>query len=381
MDFLKQHGEKLFFVLLLVGLGLSVVTVLNIQGGFKPAGDVQQRTADVSLDTQNLEGVLAVLTTDKPQLETSTNAFTAAHRKRNFDPTSPLIVLPFDAEVDPITGAEQKKGEVDTDGDGISDALESIWGMNPEDPNDVFEDHDGDGFITKIEILDADGDGMVTTEEKDAGTDPMLASSHPPLIDYLHLEELEQKSILIELLGFNQLTDTVYSLQLRWRYPGENRWNRGYVRTGSTFGRNREFEAVSYTEKRVRREDGTWADESFALIKVGRHELKLGRYAPESRGRITESLAKLHLIAGPQWSEEVRVGSAFEIDKISYKVIDIQNDSVVIKSDDSDTQITIRRATQEELDRVNPPKPEPEVGPDGIPPDGMIPPDFFSPQF
>ncbi|GEM_PF-1110871 len=382
MDFLKQHGEKLFFILLLAGLGFSVLTVLNLKGNFTPAKDVQQRTADVSLDTQNLEGMLAILTTDKPRLDTTTDSFTPSHRKLCINKKFPPTLIPFDAMVCPFCGETQEIGEDDeTDRDGVSTQLESDLGMDPDDPRDVFEDQDDDGFITKVELIDANGDGLVTTDELEKGYNPIDPTSYPPLIDYLRLEELEQKSILMEFLGFNQLREGVYSLQLRWRYPGENRWNRGFIRTGSRFGRNKEFQAVSYTEKRTQRPDGTWKDESHATIQVGEKVLKLGRYKPESRGRITESLAKLHLIAGPKWSEDVRVGSAFEIDKISYKVIDIQNDSVVVKTDDSETPLTIRRATQEEIDRLNPPKPDPQPGMEGMPPDGMIPPDFFNPQY
>lgn len=366
MDFLKLHGEKLFFILLAVGLGLSVVSVMNLRGSFEPARSVQEKKSEMTLETEDLQGALALLTTGKKELDASTHSFTSGIRRVCVNPDQPLLI-PVDAKICPYCGTAQTDEKEDRDGDGLPNGYEREIGLNPDDAADALEDQDSDGFITIYEYENE--------------TNPVDPASYPPLIDYLRLEGMEQKSIVVELLGFNQLTDTVYSLQLRWRYPGEGRWNRAYVRTGSKFGRNGEFTAEKYVHKRTRQDDGRFVDESYALIKMGRHELRLGRYGQAAVGRVTERLAVIKLIAGPQWSEDVRVGSSFEIDKISYKVIDIQNDSVVLKSDDSDKPRTIKSATQEELDRLNPSKPETEAGPGGIPADGMIPPDFFNPQY
>ena len=70
--------------------------------------------------------------------------------------------------------------ERDSDGDSVSDIDELRLDLNPEDPNDVFEDHDQDNLATWFEIdlrinpynADTDGGGVPDGAELDRGSDP-----------------------------------------------------------------------------------------------------------------------------------------------------------------------------------------------------------------
>jgi hypothetical protein len=354
MEFLKNHGEKLLFLVLAAALAVSVLSVLGARGSFEPATDVDIRKADIAMETADVERVLGLLTTQAPTVEVAMGAFTPASRKVCANPEHAWLI-PVDAEECPICGNIQGKDPgQDTDEDGIPDVQESDWGMDLNDPDDAFGDQDNDGF-------------MAITEYR-LGTSATDPASHPPLIDFLRLTELDQKSIRFELQGFSQTTADSYTLQLRWAYPGENQWTNGYVKTGAAFGRDNEFRVLRYVEKRTRQEDGRWLDESHAVIQVGRKTLRLGRYGEEARGKVTESLATLKLIAGPDWEQQVRVGAAFDLDKKTYKVIDILNVSVVVKPDDSDDTRSIQRATDEEVEALTPPEPEPSPDdPQGFP--------------
>ncbi|HMP72123.1 MAG TPA: S8 family serine peptidase [Kiritimatiellia bacterium] len=70
----------------------------------------------------------------------------------------------------------------DTDGDGMPDGWEVMYGLNPLDPFDAFEDPDGDGLINLLEYIhgtnphlaDTDGDGLSDgLEVLVYGTDPL----------------------------------------------------------------------------------------------------------------------------------------------------------------------------------------------------------------
>ncbi len=69
----------------------------------------------------------------------------------------------------------------DRDGDGVDDATEAANGLNPDDPEDLFRDDDGDGVATGAEVLDfdsdpakadTDGDGISDGDEVENGTSP-----------------------------------------------------------------------------------------------------------------------------------------------------------------------------------------------------------------
>lgn len=87
------------------------------------------------------------------------------------------LPIPFGLKVCPYCDAkqpEEKKIELDSDGDGLSDEYEKQHGLNPNDPADVDDDKDGDGFTNMEEFL--------------AKTSPSDPASHPPYIDSLRLQ-------------------------------------------------------------------------------------------------------------------------------------------------------------------------------------------------
>jgi hypothetical protein len=86
------------------------------------------------------------------------------------------------------------KGDIDSDGDGIFDALEIDDGKNPNDPNDPVKfgnlDIDNDGISNGLEFLsntydpyaDYDGDGYSNQDEYELGFDPASSSKFPALV-------------------------------------------------------------------------------------------------------------------------------------------------------------------------------------------------------
>ncbi len=343
MDFLKKHIEKVVFGVLAAVFAVSVIVALN---GSDPSAlanigiSPPPRSAE-DQDLSRVDRMLASISDAPARVEVSQNAFTSHVRREciNLDDRS---LIPLDAEICPYCGVKQT-GVEPVDEHGIPQSLYLKWGLNFGDPNEVKRVLDGSGFTV--------------LHQWKSGCDPLDPNSIPPLIEFLRIQEMDEQSVKIELRGIAEITTGVYMLQLRWLYPGESRWEDSYVRVGNRFGRKNEFLAAAFTERRVQ-ENGLSVDRSFAEIRSGRNVLRLSRDGDDSKGAISERSAVLGLYMGPSWSKTVRRDETFELQNISYMVVDIRQDAVVIRAADAEETITIQRATPQELESAKPPAPE-----------------------
>lgn len=81
----------------------------------------------------------------------------------------------------------QNRCVLDTDGDGMPDEWEIMYGFNPDDPLDASLDSDNDGISNSQEFSigtnptsrDSDEDGWYDGQELDFGTDPLDSDSRP----------------------------------------------------------------------------------------------------------------------------------------------------------------------------------------------------------
>jgi len=93
----------------------------------------------------------------------------------------------------------------DYDHDGMPNAWELQYGLNPLDPADALNDPDGDGLTniaeyhngTNPRVVDTDGDGVADGVEVGAGYDPLNPGSKPPTATVLNVGALS--------LGFHAL--------------------------------------------------------------------------------------------------------------------------------------------------------------------------------
>ena len=188
-NFLKKHYDKL---LVGVSLALLAASLWFLASG---SSDAERARGEFrrSIDSSKLDKPAGRLSSDvfdaaldrfeTPYRMSEGGAFLVAAERVacvNADCRRPIRI---DADECPYCQAEQPTGEVsedwDSDGDGIPDAVETAWGLNPRDPTDAEQDLDGDGFTN--------------LEEFAAKTDPRAADVHPPKFDFLRVSDVEVK--------------------------------------------------------------------------------------------------------------------------------------------------------------------------------------------
>lgn len=186
-NFLKKHYDKL-----LVGVSLAVLaaTLWFLATGSSDA-DRTRTEFERAISSARLDKPAERLASDvfdttlerfeTPYRMTTGGAFlVAAERVACVSCRRPIRI---DLDECPYCQAEQPTGEVsedwDSDGDGIPDAVETAWGLNPRDPTDAEQDLDGDGFTNLEEFV-------AKTDSRDAG-------SHPPKFDFLRVSDIEVK--------------------------------------------------------------------------------------------------------------------------------------------------------------------------------------------
>lgn len=195
-NFFKDHYDWLVAAIglaLLAGVGFLFVTSLDSSPEAARAaceGELKGRTPahkDVPVaDLTLLEKVRSGL--EKPLLLESLSDkegnFLASESRvfcKNPDRAACHKPIPFKSKVCPFCGfqqpsedsAEAVRGGVDADNDGLPDAWELKYGLNPNDPADAKADSDGDTFTN--------------LEEYEAKTDPKNPDSHPDFLDFLAL--------------------------------------------------------------------------------------------------------------------------------------------------------------------------------------------------
>ena len=195
-NFFKDHYDWLVAIAglaLLAGVGVLFAMSLDCSPAAARAAcetELKNRTPahkDVpAADMTLLEKVMAGL--EKPSLldplSDKEGNFLASECRvycQNPDRAACHKPIPYKSKVCPFCGfqqpsedsAEAVRGGVDADNDGLPDAWELKYGLNPNDPADAKKDSDGDTFTN--------------LEEFEAKTDPKNPDSHPDFLDSLAL--------------------------------------------------------------------------------------------------------------------------------------------------------------------------------------------------
>lgn len=239
MQALKHHYEKIALAVLVAAL---LVVSLYLVAQVREAAGQEERLADITAVPERGRELTQLTDTDfhaaemlrEPDVDWRIGI--GAHGSLAYP--GPLMWcidpdcshwLPVTQEVCPNCETVQDVpedpviiGEQDTDGDGIPDEVEERYDfLDPHDPTDAHEDHDGDWFTN--------------LEEYRYGTDMADPHDHPPLALKLFLLDVQRRRfdiIFSSLMASPQQPKDEWDIQLQVYEDG--RWRTRFARLGQT---------------------------------------------------------------------------------------------------------------------------------------------------
>ncbi len=236
--------------------------------------------------------------------------------------------IPLTAQVCPFRGcgASQpllpKAEERDTDLDGIPDAWELKYGLNPN-----LDDAQGD----------ADGDGYSNLEEYLHGTNPQDPHDHPPPVIKLHWVRIARQ---ILPLTFQSIQHPAPG-EVRYVLKNKRIQRDYYVQIGDVV---EGYEIVACEEKKEEiKKPGLPAiieDVSVLQIRKDGQTLALTLGQDASQGDMVAEL--VFLIDNTVF--RVKVGDTITLQHISYKIVDIQKNSVVVFDNSTGKKTSLEKA-------------------------------------
>jgi hypothetical protein len=229
------------------------------------------------------------------------------------------LPIPFDAEVCPYTGTAQpvmvRQEERDSDGDGLPDGWETTYGLNPLNPSDAAGDLDGDGFSN--------------LEEFEAGSNPVDAASFPPPSAKLRLARSQVNPFKLLFRGTSLLPngDTKYQINLR-------SLERTYFAA-----MNEEVEGFLIEDFLPETPDGP-----TLVLKQGDKTINL------VQGRVRDETAYSAILVFLVDGQVMRknIGDDIQLLDKAYKVVDIQQNRVVIRDEATGEDVDIGMLSMEE---------------------------------
>ena len=149
-------------------------------------------------------------------------------------------------------------GGQDSDNDGLSDAYEVKYKLNPQDPSDASQDQDEDGFITLYEYK--------------SKTDPSDPASRPPLADRLAVTTITRRRLPLK---FKHITTYDKKDKAKWmlqvEVPGHRGWKTDFTKVGDVlkFGKGGRdlYKIVDAEFKTVTNKAGLVVDASNITIQ------------------------------------------------------------------------------------------------------------------
>jgi hypothetical protein len=324
----KEIADKLLLVLVLVLLLASSVYLLlmiRIERGKLKAGDAGLRTSrpiaaqpiDLAAYQASVDRLLNPSANTGP---TNRVPFTSEDRVACINPQCQRPI-PYDALACPFCAAEQPELEPpdnDQDDDGIPDDYEKDHEMDPYDPRDALMDPDADGFSNR--------------EEYESRTDPTDPASRPPEAAKLRITPRGAVQTLIDLTFWG--TQRFSADELRFQLNSRERGRSYFAVIGD------EIEGYLVNRFLPDAEKGP----TLILTKDG-NEYSLVKDEPFTFGDWTATLVSL---LNARQYRNLKRGSEIEAGGVTYIVVDISRESVIIQNKETGKDLNVGRISPAE---------------------------------
>ena len=196
--FFQQHVEKVVFGLLVACLILFSFSHLKRLSETSGQREIMQLRIPFSRLDGNIP-TFSEASYKKLVSRISSPKSLASKHKRDYFQKMHDADLRIQEELERQTTPGESR---DADGDGMPNAWEMQYDLNPEDPKDANEDPDNDGYINLDEYI--------------SSTDPRDAESLPGALKRFKIEDIYRKKIKIRFFGYLKLPNGSYRLQINW---------------------------------------------------------------------------------------------------------------------------------------------------------------------
>ncbi len=325
----KEHYDKIAVVVVLVALlGSALFLLWKIGEAQRALTEVDWARVDVEHNQYEARDVAAFA----PIVERIESPFQIAmHEMRLL--VSELRVMsvnpevrtpiPYDAEVCPWTQYPQPEpGTFDTTGDGIPDEWYASYNLDP--------------FDTTLAGRDLDGDGFTVREEFEAGTSPVDPEDHPSYAYKLRVRRVATRPFDLRFQGVQVVAedDERYMLNVR----GEDRSY--FPSMGDTV---RGYTLVEFDRRTREGMHGRQIDASVLTLERGDgRQIEL---VIDQDVTIDDRVAELIFLVDGS-AHRVNIGDTLALMGNTFKVIDIRRDTVLIRDQAMQVDVTVGRETQ-----------------------------------
>ncbi len=241
-----------------------------------------------------------------------------------------LRPITLDTDVCPFCGITQPpdtpSDDLDSDFDGIPDAWEIKYGLDPRNAENATRDTDGDGFTDLEEYL--------------YDTDPTDPSDHPPFATKLELGPVRSEPFRLQFKSTSSMPDGGRIFAINTRDGGRTY----FVKLGDTV---EDFEVHAFEEKFEERTDGGVRRRMNLSVLTLRRQ---GKLIPLTMGREQSYVEyRVSLVFALDQTEiPITAGETFAVRSETYRVktIDIRNGLVVVERLPDGQTFDVRKPSQ-----------------------------------